>query len=248
MNDESPTEKALRLLKEQLDELLTVGTLNHKDAKFKSWRDTTAKTLVAFLGPKSRYSTRFSSIAFSGAVSTRPWSSRSPDYVSQQDMFAFRRGCELAELALRAAIQAIQDTGLPESEPARTAGDGSAQVSQNSQASASTEKQVNAIGGTKKGEQIPEGAVRCLEQIASILEQSEELTRRELKEAQAHVEAIALEVQKTEGTRDWKLLLERGQSLLDLAAKATDKAKLLALHTSVIRSMIDHAKEALESG
>lgn len=246
-NDESSREEAVSLLKQQLEELQTVASLNHKDAKFKSWRDTTIKVLESYLGPKSRYTTRFSSIAFSGGVSARPWGPRATDYVSQQDVFTFRRGCEMAEVALRAVIRAVEEAELPRAQPesARTGADNDAGTTQNPQAPVAGENHAPE-SATPNLEQVVDELGSSVKQIAALLDQSEELTRRELKEAQAHIEALTLELQKPGAARDGKLLLEHSQSILDLAAKATDVADSLAPHTPAILGVIDGAKKTLE--
>src|SRR6476660_2067675 len=50
---ETLDEKAIRLLKRQLEELQTVRGLNYKDPSFKAWYDTTMRVLETFLGRES---------------------------------------------------------------------------------------------------------------------------------------------------------------------------------------------------
>jgi len=55
--EESPDQKAIRLLNRQLGELQqTIRSLNNTDnRKFKAWRDSTRSILERFLGKESHY-------------------------------------------------------------------------------------------------------------------------------------------------------------------------------------------------
>jgi hypothetical protein len=84
-----------------------------------------------------------------------------------------------------------------------------------------------------------------LQEIASLLPQSEELTPRQMKEGLAHIEAVAAEEEKPEDKRNWKSLVERGTAILELAGKATDVSQKLAPYTSAIKALVDKAKHYL---
>jgi hypothetical protein len=256
MNDyESPREKAIRLLQRQLDELQTIRIMNPKRAEFKAWHDTTVEVLQRFLGSDSQHTTRFHRTSFSGGLRIRPFGSRPlpPDYVSKEDMLMFRKGCEEAEATLKAAVRTIEDFGVhveqPGPAPARRGRGGNgggvtqtfnAPVTIHSQAIA-TDKAIQNIG------QMGDRTVgSSLNEIAQLLQQSEELSPRQVKEGLAHIEAVAIEEQKPEPKRNWGVLLERGGAILGLIDKATDLGHKLSEHTPSIVALVEQAKHFIK--
>jgi hypothetical protein len=84
-----------------------------------------------------------------------------------------------------------------------------------------------------------------LREIAELLQQSEDLTPRQVKEGLAGIESLALEVQKPEAKRNWKAVLDCGESILSAAEKATDLAQKLASHTPAVIALVEKAKHLL---
>lgn len=123
-DQESPDQKAVRLLKRQLEELQTIRGLNYKHAEFKAWRDSTRSILDRYLGPEEHLSTRFRNLMFFGQTIIVPYGGLAPPpgYISPEDAEAFRNACETSDATLRAAMRHIEDFGLyveqPKSAPA----------------------------------------------------------------------------------------------------------------------------------
>jgi hypothetical protein len=116
---ESTNEKAIRLLKRQLEELGTVRALSYKDPRFKSWRDTTTRVLERFLGPTSPHTIRVRDTHFvTLIIRTNPWGGGMPDnYISPEDAQQFQDACEVVEASLKAAIQDVEDFGVHVEQP-----------------------------------------------------------------------------------------------------------------------------------
>ena len=68
---------------------------------------------------------------------------------------------------------------------------------------------------------------------------------RQVKEGLAGIENLAVEVKKTESNRNWKSILDNCQSVLDVAAKATDLTQKLGPFLPVVVSLIEKAKQML---
>jgi hypothetical protein len=85
-----------------------------------------------------------------------------------------------------------------------------------------------------------------LKEISDLLQQSEELSPREVKEGLAHIEAVAVEVEKPEAKRDWKAILQRGEAIVSLTNKATDLAAKLAPYTPAIFTLMEQAKHLIK--
>lgn len=250
--EESTQQKAIRLLNRQLAELQTIRGLNADTPLFSGWFDTTRSVLDRFLGPESHYTKTFGSISFVDlGMTISPFGVMAPPpgYVSPEDLRIFREGCSHADATLRAAIRHVEDFGVyleqPKPAPARKGRSGNGGgVTQTFHANTvtiqhqaiATDNAIQKIGhmGDKTG--------ASLKEIADLLQQSEELSPREVKEGLAHIQAVAVEVEKPEAKRDWKSVLERGKTILDLTDKATDLAHKLAPYTPAIITLVDQAK------
>jgi hypothetical protein len=71
------------------------------------------------------------------------------------------------------------------------------------------------------------------------LQQSEDLTPRQVRLGLAGIEALAEEVQKPNEKRNGKRILENGQIILDVANKATDLVQKLAPYLPVIIALVE---------
>jgi hypothetical protein len=244
---ETDGEKAVRLLNAQLKELESVRGLNHKDPVFLGWRDTTSALLQRFLPPGSPHTTRFQNLAFTGRVGRRqPWGSppRPTGYISPQDQGHYIAECRTAEATIRQALKHIEEFGVPADQSLAKPSRGGVQqnfygnVTIESQAIA-TDNAIQMIGHMR------DTIGSSLKEIADLLQQSEELTPRQVREGLGGIETLAVEVQKPEAKRNWKSVLEYGQAVLGIADKATDLAHKLALHTPTIVALVQGAKHAL---
>ena len=249
---EDAQQKAIRLLNRQLEELQTIRTLNSsRNPKFKAWRDTTRGVLERFLGKENHHTSRFAgTYFFTMVIDTNPFAGAPPGYVSPEDMMEFQRGCATAEETLKAAIREIEDFGVyeeqPKPAPARKGRSGSGGVNQTFHGPVSIQTlAIAADNAIQKIEHIGDKTGASLKEISDLLQQSEDLTPREVKEGLAHIEAVAVEVQKPEAKRDWKAILERGEAIVSLTNKATDLAAKLAPYTPAIITLIDQAKHLI---
>jgi len=84
-----------------------------------------------------------------------------------------------------------------------------------------------------------------LKEIAEVFKQSEELSKREIKEGLAGIEALAVEIQKPEAKRNWKSVLDYGQLVLSIGDKATDLANKLVRYSPHITTLMEQAKHWL---
>lgn len=264
---ETADEKAVRLLQRQLDELQTIRTLNYKHPDFKAWRDTTDAVLERFVGPESTHYTRFFQLRFSGPGRILPYGARRPhpDYISPEDARYFKNACETAEATLKAAIGHVADFGVyaEEPKPARGKGARGARINplvvtpvvveprrggvvQNFHGPTTIQNlAIAADNAIQKIEHMGDATGASLKEITDLLQQSEDLTPREVKLGLADIEALAVEVQKPDEQRNWKSVLDSGQKVLDIAGKATDLAKKLAPYTPAIIALIEKAKHLL---
>lgn len=84
-----------------------------------------------------------------------------------------------------------------------------------------------------------------LAEISDLLQQSYDLTRRQLEDALNAAKRLDTEVQKPKTNRDWKSIAEWGNTLLGIAEKATDLTAKLAPHLPWITHLIEQAKNHL---
>jgi DNA-binding transcriptional MerR regulator len=249
---ENSQQKAIRLLNRQLEELQqTIKSLNSTDPKFKAWRDTTRGVLERVLGKENHHTSRFAGTYFFSMIRVaNPWGpAPPPGYVSPEDRREFQAGCAVAEETLKAAIRDIEDFGVyeeqPKPAPARKGRSGNeGGVTQTFHANTVTihHQAIATSNAIQKIEHMGDNTGASLKEIANLLQQSEELSPRQVKEGLAHIEAVAVEVQKPEAKRDWKALRERGEAILSLTDKATDLATKIAPYTPAVITLMEQAK------
>jgi hypothetical protein len=239
---ESLQEKAIRVLSRQLEELQqSIRLLNGGDPKFKAWHDTTLSLLKRLLGKENTHTLRLRNTKFFSMVE--------PGYVGADSMQEFHGGCYTAEETLKAAIREIEDFGVYEDLPKqpssndKSRGGNGGGITQTFNAPVSIHNMaIAADNAIQKIEHMGDNTGASLKEIAALLQQSEELSLREMKEGLANIEAVALEVTKPEAQRNWSAIFERGEGILRLADKATDLAKKLAPYTPAVVTWIEQAK------
>jgi hypothetical protein len=244
--------KAITLLNRQLEELQRIRDLNYKDPTFKAWRNTTQEVLEKVLGPTSHHTTSFRDTRFYGPSYLRSDypGVRHPteEYEEQAQAKAFQQGCGTTEATLRAAIKHVEDFGVYVDQ-AIGAGSGKGRsggmhqvfhgpVTIQNQAIA-TDNAVQKIG------QMGDTGV-SLKEIARLLQESMDLTGRQIQQGLAGVEVLASEVEKPEKDRNWNAILDSGDKLLGIAGKATDLAAKLAPYTPHILTLVEHAKHFIK--
>jgi len=251
LEEESPQQKAIRLLNRQLGELQTVRSLNHKCPDFKAWRDTTRGILEMFLGPESHHTARFRDTRFFGPTRIIPYGVYVPgDYVSKEDLHGFRTGCETADATLRAAIRYVEDFGVYVEQPkpvtARRGGGRASGMSQNFHGPVNLNQAIATGSAIQRIGHVGNKTGTDLKEMLYLLQQSQDLTPRQLKEGAADIEALAAEVEKPEDERNWRSVLECGQRVLELAGKAVDLGAKLGLHLPAVAGLVDKAKHCLK--
>ncbi len=233
---ESFDQKAVRLLTEQLKELGSVRGLSSGDPQFKAWHNTTISLLKRFLAPTSPHLESFIDIGFWTNIYPAP-----PGHERQ----LFVDGCRTAEASLRAVVKEIEEFGVHvEQHPAKPAA-AQGGVHQNFYGSVEITNQAIATDNAiqRIGQMGDTGA--SLKEIAELFQQSEDLTKRQVKEGLAGIEALAVEVQKPEAKRNWKSVLDYGQTVLTIAGKAGDVAPKLAPYLPAIGDFVHNARHAL---
>jgi hypothetical protein len=252
-DQESQQQKAIRLLKRRLEELQAIRALNVEHPHFTAWRDTTRGNLERFLGKESHHTARFvnTSFQFPGYLRTDyPGSVRRIDVtVAHQQAEAFKKGCDKAEASLRAAKDEVAEFGVVNSEDTKPVPNGrgtSGGISQNFHGPVSIQNlAIAADSAIQKIGHMGNETAPSLKEIAALLQQSEDLTPRQVKAGLAHIEAVATEVEKPEAKRNWKSVLESGKAILELVGKATDLGTKLAPYTPAVLGLVEKAKHYL---
>lgn len=250
MNDqETPEQKAIRLLNRHLGELQTVRGLNHLNPKFQTWRNSTVGALERFLGKDSQHTTAFRYLDFqSTQLDLDPLfggAFHPPGFIPHRDTQEFQSACAMSDELLRAAIREIEDFGVHVEEPpaarGRAKGGGvhfNAPVNVHNLA-------VGADSAVLRISHLGDKTGADLKEVSNLLQQSQDLSPNQVKKGVADIEALAVEVEKPEEKRNWKAVLERGQSVLELASKAVDVGVKLAPYTPAILALVEKAKHFL---
>jgi len=246
--EESPQQKAIRLLNRQLGQLQTIRSLNYKHAEFKAWHDATLSILERSLGPASQHTIRFRDTRFSGPSSRKPWGSRRPplDYVSPQDGAAFQKGCGTTEASLRAAIDEVTEFGVYTGEAKPMPAGRGGGVSQTFHAPVTMNQAIATDSAVQRIGRIGDKNGADLKEISNLLQQSQDLSPNQVRQGVADIEALAAEVEQPEEKRNWKVVLDYGQKVLDLAGKATDLGTKLWPYTPTIVALVGKAKHFVQ--
>jgi hypothetical protein len=250
-DQETPEERAIRLLSIQLKEIGThiCGLNDDQHHDFKAWRDTTRGYLERFLGKENHHTTRFRDTRFHGPTYLRSDYPGVPQGPSQREVQeqaqAFQKGCATATATLQAAIKEIQEFGphveQPQPVPAggrRGTGGGVTQTFIN----AHVNQAIATDGATQLVERVGDEIGSSLKEIGELLKQSDSITARQLNEALQGIQALTVETQKPAEKRDWKSILTYGQLVMETVGKASDLAHKLAAYTPHIVALIEAAK------
>jgi hypothetical protein len=246
--------KAIRLLNQQLGELQNVRGLNYKEPLFEAWRDTTKAYLERFLPPDNPHIKTFQNLNFmSHVINTVPWGSypRPSGYISPADQQCFLGSCNTAEATIKAVLRYIEEFGVYVGPSGERGGKGKSRtvshggVQQNFYGSVEIKNQAIATDNAiqRIGQMGDMGA--SLKEIAELFQQSEDLTKREIKEGLRQIEVLASEIQKPPDRRNWESMLESGEKVLAIAGKAADLAHNLAPHIHWVAGLVEKAKRLL---
>ncbi len=245
---ESPDKKAIRLLNRQLGELQSIRGLNAENPLFTAWYDTTKTALDRFLGPDSHHTRTFGSIMFLDfQLTVTPFGGTAPpsSYVSPEDLRIFREGCNTADATLRAAIRHVEDYGVYAEEPRpkpAPAGRRKGGVSQNFHGPVQLNQAIATDSAVQRVGHVGNETGIDLKELSDLLQQSQDLTPRQVRQGVADIEALADEVEKPEEKRNWRSVLECGQRVLELAGKAVDLGTKLGPHLPAVVALIEKAR------
>jgi hypothetical protein len=250
--EESLDRKAIRLLNRQLGELQAIRGLNSEDPAFTAWHDATRTALDKFLGPESHHTRTFCNLMFLDfRMTVTPFGGMQPPpgYVSPEDLRIFREGCSGADATLRAAIRHVEDYGVcvEELKPA-PAGRGrgrSGGINQTFHAPVTMNQAIATDSAVQRIGHLGDRTGAALKEISDLLQQSQDLTPRQVRQGIADVEALAVEVEKDEHKRNWGVVLEHGQRALDLAGKAVDLGTKLGPLLPTVVTLMENAKHFL---
>jgi hypothetical protein len=251
--EESPKQKAIRLLTRQLKEMGThiCGLNDDQHHDFKAWLDTTGEVLERYLGKESHHTKRFRDTRFHGPSYLRSDYPGVPQGPSQREIQeqaqAFQKGCATASATLQAAIKHVDDFGIYE-EHARAAAKGRSggggvhfnaplNVQNLAIAADSAVQRISHLGNETGAD---------LKEISDLLQKSQDLSPNQVRRGVADVEALAVEVEKPEHKRNWKAVLDCGQRILELAGKAVDLGAKLGPHLPSVVALVDNAKHYLK--
>jgi len=235
---ESLNQKAVRLLNGQLKELESVRGLSCDDPQFTAWHNSTVSLLKRFLAPTSPHLQGFVDIGFWTHIYPAP-----PGH--EQRLFV--DGCRTAEASLKAVVREIEEFGVHvEQHQEKPAVGRNGGRQQNFYGNVTFQNQAIATDNAiQKIEHMGDTTGASLKEIAHLLQQSEELKMREVREGLAGIEGLAVEVRQPEAKRNWKSILDYGQVILAVADKATDVAHKLAPYLPAVADLVHNARLAL---
>ncbi len=244
---ESPEAKAIRLLNRQLGQLQTVRGYDDDHPEFTAWRDATREILQKFLGKDSQFTTTFNGARFYGPSymeSDFPGVRRRPeDFQKRIHAEAFQKGCAKVDATIRAAIRHVEDFGVHVEESKQTErgrGRGGA-INQNFHGPTHVNQAIATDSAVQKIGRVGNQTGADLKDLSNLLQQSQDLSPNQVRQAVADIEALAVEVEKPEEKRNWKAVLDTGQKILDVAGKATDLAGKLGPYIATVVALIEAA-------
>jgi hypothetical protein len=192
---ESGQDKAVRLLNEQLTELQSIRGLNGEDPSFTAWHDTTMSLLKRFLSPTSPHLERFVDIPFLSQIYPAP-----PGH----ERGIFVAGCKTADATIRAVLKEIENFGvyIGQTTPGVAGKGRSGSLHQTFNAPVSMNQAIATDNAIQKIGQVGDKIGASLKEIADLLQQSQDLTPRQVNEGLAGIEVLASEQRKPVATRN----------------------------------------------
>jgi hypothetical protein len=163
-------------------------------------------------------------------------------YTGWSPGFKFPKACETAEELLKAVVSDIEEFGIYRRPMGRMRfAEKNGSFSQIFYGSVEIKNQAIATDNAIQEIVQKENVELNLREIAQLLQQSQDLTRREVKEGLSALEGLGSELRNFPPKRDWKALLDNGEKVLSITERAGDIAKKLAPYTPAIASIIKKA-------
>jgi hypothetical protein len=239
-------QEAITHLQNQIEELAQIranAEQAHANApQFIGWKSHTTDLMTHYVSVNSEHLRKFRSLSFRSNIMLSDYPGVRHSGPRRDDIEKFVSDADVAVACLQGAIQHIKVFGLKQDEPvapAKPSRGGSRRgitqyISGNVNQAIATGRATQNVGQVG-----PSG--NSLDEIAKLLQQSYELTRRQMEDAFGVAQQLDAEIKKPEGSRNWKSIVEWGNTLLGIAGKATDLTEKLAPHLPWVTNLIERA-------
>jgi len=239
-------QEAIGHLENQISELTAIRAnaeqAHANSAAFIGWKSHTTDLLAHYIPSSSEVFRKFSGLSFRSNVMTTDYpGARIHRGPGRDDLEKFAADADIATACLQRAIKNVQTFRITKDEPAPVKAARSREPRSLTQVFTGPVNQAIAMDRANQsvGHVGPSG--NTIAEILDLIQQSYELTRREMEDAIRAAKQIDTEVTKPETSRNWKSIAEWGNTLLGIAGKATDLTEKLAPHLPWIASLIEQA-------
>lgn len=232
-------QQALELFERQVEQLAALRNGDGKNPSFIRWRDTTTGLFKRF-GADSPHFARYKLLKFRLVGDLRFAAGRNRPRSAEQERERFGRSCDISRECIMGIITEIEHFDLPSPSvgetPTKKDKVGVHQefhgpVTINAQQIA-TEHAVQSL--TQTNNKLAES----FKQITTLLEESENLTRRDQREALEAIQSLSEQMQRKEHEGKSQAILQNGQKLLGIMDKAIDVGKKLAPYVAMVRGLL----------
>lgn len=232
-------QQAIDSFDRQLEQLQQLRNGNGSDPAFVKWRDTTTGLFERF-APQTPHFRRYKLLKFRlrQGVMTLGRYREPPNVEAETELFS--RSCEIARQCITGVIEEIERFDIVSAQPDTSVKKGhAAGVHQEFHGTVNIQaQQIAAENAMQTLTQTNNQLADNLRHISALLEESEELTRKDQRVALEAIQNLSEQAMKKEGARDKSVILENGKNLLAIADKAVDVAKKLAPYLLFVRHFI----------
>ena len=243
-------QEAITHLQNQLEALAQIrknAEQAHADSpQFIGWKSHTTDLMTHYISANSEQLRKFRGLSFRSNVMRLDWpGGRYHSGPRRDDIEKFTSDADIAVACLQGAIEHIKVFGLKQEEPVAPAKPAPGRAGPRGGITQHIHGNVNQAIATGRATQSvgqigPSG--NSLDEIVKLLRQSYELTRRQMEDAIGAAQQLDAETKKPEGGRNWKSIVEWGNTLLGIVGKTTDLTEKLAPHLPWITALIEQAR------
>jgi hypothetical protein len=240
-------QEAITHLQTQIDALAQIRAADQAHAnapQFIQWKSHTIDLMTYYVSANSEHSRKFRSLSFRSNIMLPDYPGVRHSGPRKDDLQKFASDADVAVACLQGAIQHIKVFGLKQDEPSAptkpSRGRGAAQGGITQHIHGNVNQAIATGHATQNVGQIGQSG-NSLDEIVKLLQESYELNRRQMDEAFGAAQQLGAEVKKPEGSKNWKSIVELGNTLLGIAGKATDLTEKLAPHLPWLTHMIEQA-------
>jgi hypothetical protein len=242
-------QEAITHLQNQLEALAQIRKnaeqAHASSPQFILWKSHTMDLMTHYISANSEKLRKFRGLSFRSNVMQLDYpGARYPSGPRRDDIEKFASDVEIADACLQGAIEHIKVFGLKQEEPAAPAkparGRGGPRGGITQYIQGNVNQAIATDGATQNVGQVGQSG-NSLDEIVKLLQQSYELTRRQMEDAIGAAQQLDAETKKPEGSKNWKSIAEWGNTLLGIAGKATDLTERLAPHLPWITALIEQA-------